>query len=61
MLITKMTRVYNTTGVDTKPQFPGGISEFYKFVKFQNFGRSFKMKLKSTLKIYYRKDGSLSL
>jgi hypothetical protein len=47
--------VYNTTGVDTKPQFPGGISEFYKFVaKFQNF-KSFKMKLKVHLKFTIEK------
>lgn len=24
--------LYNTAGLDVKPQFPGGIEEFYKFV-----------------------------
>jgi hypothetical protein len=49
-----------TLQVDTKPQFPGGISEFYKFVakKFQRKKLQNETERKSTLKIY-RKDGSL--
>jgi hypothetical protein len=56
--------VYNTTGVDTKPQFPGGISEFYKFVakNFKISEEASKMKLKGKvhLKFTIEKDGSLS-
>lgn len=25
--------VYNTTGIEVKPEFPGGIGEFYKFIE----------------------------
>jgi hypothetical protein len=56
--------VYNTTGVDTKPQFPGGMGEFYKFVG-QNFkvsteAKKIKLKGKVYLIFTIEKDGSLS-
>jgi hypothetical protein len=45
--------VYNTTGVDTKPQFPGGTNFINLSLKFQNFGRSFKMKLKGKVHLKF--------
>jgi hypothetical protein len=57
-----MTRSITLQGY--KPQFPGGISEFYKFVaknfKISEEASKNETERKSTLKIYYRKDGSLS-
>jgi hypothetical protein len=53
--------VYNTAGLTEKPEFPGGISEFYKFV-----GNNFKTPEQPNLngKVYItfiiEKDGSLS-
>ena len=28
----QVTTVYNTAGIEVKPEFPGGIGEFYKFI-----------------------------
>ena len=53
--------VYNTAGITEKPDFPGGIMEFYKFV-----GNNFKIPEQPNLKgkVYItfivEKDGSLS-
>jgi hypothetical protein len=48
-----MTR--SITGVDTKPQFPGGISEFYKFVakNFKISEEASKMKLKGKVHLKF--------
>jgi hypothetical protein len=56
--------VYNTAGVDTRPQFPGGMGEFYQFVA-ENFkvseeAKKMKLKGKIYLKFTIEKDGSLS-
>jgi hypothetical protein len=53
--------VYNTAGLTEKPDFPGGISEFYKFVG-NNFKTSEQPNLKGKVYITFiiEKDGSLS-
>jgi hypothetical protein len=56
--------VYNIAGIDTRPQFPGGISEFYKFVgeNFKISKEASKMKLNGKVYLIFtiEKDGSLS-
>lgn len=53
--------VYNTAGIDVKPQFPGGYAEFYNFI-----GKNYKTPDVSGLngKVYVNfvieKDGSIS-
>lgn len=53
--------VYNTSGLDVKPEFPGGLQEFYNFV-----GRNYKTPKVKNLKgkvfviFVVEKDGSLS-
>ncbi|WP_431242754.1 energy transducer TonB [Flavobacterium sp. P21] len=52
--------VYNTAGIDVRPEFPGGIIEFNKFIE-QNFKipkDGLKGKIYTTFVI--EKDGSLS-
>ncbi|RTY77725.1 regulatory sensor-transducer, BlaR1/MecR1 family protein [Flavobacterium sp. LS1P28] len=53
--------VYNTAGITEKPDFPGGISEFYKFVG-NNFKTPTQPNLKGKIYITFivEKDGSLS-
>jgi hypothetical protein len=53
--------VYNTAGLTEKPDFPGGIMEFYKFVG-NNFKTPSQPNLKGKVYITFiiEKDGSLS-
>ncbi|WP_426090366.1 energy transducer TonB [Flavobacterium sp. DSR3-2] len=53
--------VYNTAGITEKPDFPGGIMEFYKFVG-NNFKTPEQPNLKGKVYITFivEKDGSLS-
>ncbi|RTY89451.1 regulatory sensor-transducer, BlaR1/MecR1 family protein [Flavobacterium sp. RSP46] len=53
--------VYSTAGITEKPDFPGGISEFYKFVG-NNFKTPTQPNLKGKVYITFivEKDGSLS-
>lgn len=53
--------VYNTAGITEKPDFPGGIMEFYKFVG-TNFKTPAQPNLKGKVYITFivEKDGSLS-
>ncbi|WP_426064539.1 M56 family metallopeptidase [Flavobacterium sp. DSP2-3-1] len=53
--------VYNTAGITEKPEFPGGIMEFYKFVG-NNFKTPSQPNLKGKVYITFiiEKDGSLS-
>ena len=53
--------VYNTAGISEKPEFPGGIMEFYKFVG-NNFKTPEQPNLKGKVYITFiiEKDGSLS-
>lgn len=53
--------VYSTAGITEKPEFPGGISEFYKFVG-NNFKTPEQPNLKGKVYITFiiEKDGSLS-
>lgn len=54
-------QIYNIAGIDVKPQFPGGMEEFYKF-----FNANFKIPDEEGLKgkifasFIIEKDGSLS-
>ena len=58
---TTKTDIYNTAGITTKPDFPGGIMEFYKFVG-NNFKTPKQPNLKGKVYITFviEKDGSLS-
>ncbi|MBF6641935.1 energy transducer TonB [Flavobacterium sp. J49] len=53
--------IYNTAGIDVKPEFPGGLGEFYKYV-----GKNYKtpnvkgLKGKVFVTFVIEKDGSLS-
>ncbi len=54
------TLIYNTTGLEVQPEFPGGIEKFYAF-----FNSNFKVpeegiKGKVTAMFIIEKDGSLS-
>jgi hypothetical protein len=53
--------VYNTAGITEKPEFPGGIMEFYKFVA-KNYEIPTQPNLKGKVFISFviEKDGSLS-
>ncbi|MFV8370799.1 M56 family metallopeptidase [Flavobacterium sp. LB2P74] len=53
--------VYNTAGITEKPDFPGGISEFYKFVG-ENYKTPSQPNLKGKIYVTFiiEKDGSLS-
>lgn len=53
--------LYNTAGIDVRPEFPGGLAEFYKYV-----GKNYKtpnvknLKGKVFVTFVIEKDGSLS-
>jgi len=53
--------IYNTAGIDVKPEFPGGMEKFFKFI-----GQNFKVPNEEGLKgkvfvtFIIEKDGSLS-
>lgn len=53
--------LYNTAGIDVKPDFPGGLQEFYNFI-----GKNYKtpnvknLKGKVFVMFVVEKDGSLS-
>jgi len=53
--------IYNTAGIEVKPDFPGGIQEFYKFI-----GKNYKtpnvknLKGKVFVMFVIEKDGSLT-
>jgi protein TonB len=53
--------VYNTAGIDVKPEFPGGYEEFYKFI-----GKNYKtpnidgLKGKIYVSFVIEKDGSIN-
>ena len=53
--------IYNTAGIDVKPDFPGGLQEFYKFI-----GKNYKtpnvknLKGKVFVMFVIEKDGSLT-
>ncbi|KFF20185.1 MULTISPECIES: energy transducer TonB [Flavobacterium] len=55
------TQIYNTAGIEVKPEFPGGIEKFYKFV-----GNNYKtpeeegLKGKVYVTFVVEKDGSLT-
>jgi protein TonB len=55
------TKIYSTAGIEQKPEFPGGIANFYKFV-----GNNFKapeeegLKGKVLVTFVVEKDGSLT-
>ncbi|MBB1192611.1 regulatory sensor-transducer, BlaR1/MecR1 family protein [Flavobacterium sp. SOK18b] len=53
--------IYTTTGITEKPDFPGGMMEFYKFVG-QNFKTPEQANLKGKVYITFiiEKDGSIS-
>jgi len=53
--------VYNTAGIEVKPEFPGGINEFYKFVA-NNYNTPNVAGLKGKVYVTYviEKDGSLT-
>ncbi|MTH18154.1 energy transducer TonB [Flavobacterium sp. LC2016-01] len=56
-------QVYNTSGVDVIPQFPGGMNEFYKFIS-KNYivpkEKPFFVKGKVHATFVIEKDGSLN-
>src|SRR5690606_15722414 len=55
------TDVRNTTEIDKKPDFPGGIAEFYKFVSANyNLPDSFKGAGRIIVMFIIEKDGSIS-
>lgn len=53
--------IYNTAGIDVRPEFPGGLAEFYKYI-----GKNYKtpnvknLKGKVFVTFVVEKDGSLS-
>ena len=53
--------IYNTAGIEVKPEFPGGLQEFYNFI-----GKNYKVPNVKNLKgkvfvmFVVEKDGSLS-
>ena len=55
--------VYNTAGIETKPEFPGGLNEFYKFIA-QTYSVPKEKPINIKGKVYatfiIEKDGSLS-
>lgn len=53
--------VYNTAGIEVKPEFPGGVDEFYKFIgKNYNTPKSAGLKGKIYVTFVIEKDGSLT-
>ncbi|CAM3472223.1 energy transducer TonB [Flavobacterium chungbukense] len=55
--------VYNTAGIDVKPEFPGGLNEFYKYIS-QNYmipkEKPAAIKGKVVATFVVEKDGSLN-
>ena len=53
--------VYNTAGIDVKPEFPGGIDKFYKFIS-ENYycPKVEKLAGKVYVSFVVEKDGSLT-
>lgn len=53
--------IYNTAGIEVKPQFPGGMDQFYKFVA-ENFKTPKVEKLAGKVYVTFviEKDGSLN-
>jgi protein TonB len=55
--------VYNTSGIDVKPEFPGGINEFYKYIA-KNYiipkEKPVSVKGKVYATFIIEKDGSLN-
>jgi hypothetical protein len=53
--------VYNTAGIDVKPDFPGGMDEFYRFIsKNYNCPKVEKLAGKVYVTFVIEKDGSLA-
>lgn len=53
--------VYNTAGIDVKPEFPSGINEFYKFIATNYVTPNVKgLSGKVYVTFVIEKDGSLS-
>jgi protein TonB len=54
-------KIYNTAGIEVKPDFPGGIAKFYKFVQ-DNFRAPEEEGLKGNVIVTFvvEKDGSLT-
>ena len=55
------TSIYNTTGIKVKPDFPGGLEKFYKFIS-ENYKVPEEEDLKGKIFVTFvvEKDGSLS-
>ncbi|AWG21300.1 energy transducer TonB [Flavobacterium faecale] len=55
------TQIYNTAGIEVKPEFPGGIEKFYKFVG-NNYRAPEEEGLKGKVYVTFvvEKDGSLT-
>jgi len=55
--------VYNTAGIDIKPEFPGGLNEFYKYIA-QNYKipqeKPITVKGRIVATFVVEKDGSLN-
>ncbi len=53
--------VYNSTGIELKPEFPGGLSKFYQFIS-QNFNTPNISGIKGKVLISFviEKDGSIT-
>lgn len=52
--------IYNSAGIEKKPEFPGGMQEFYKFVKKNYIAPSKGIKGNVYVTFIIEKDGSLS-
>ena len=61
VVVEEDTSIYNTAGIEVKPDFPGGLEKFYKFI-----GKNFQVPEEEGLKgkifvtFVVEKDGSLS-
>ncbi|MES2573963.1 MAG: energy transducer TonB [Bacteroidota bacterium] len=51
--------IYNSAGIEKKPEFPGGMEEFHKFLK-KNYKPSPEVKGLAFVTFIIEKDGSLS-
>ena len=53
--------VYNSTGIEVKPEFPGGLSKFYQFIS-QNYSAPNIPGLKGKVLVSFviEKDGSIT-
>jgi TonB family protein len=52
--------IYNTAGIDVKPEFPGGMMEFYKYIA-KNYRTPSSKKLEGKVYVTFiiEKDGSV--